>query len=120
MTDNTNEERFPNPPQRLVKEIFAAQQIIKDQQEYVHSLKRELDKHLRVGTITDKMIVDGVSCVRCERKGKYIYSELADQYALKLKQDLEDRLQKEREDGIAVQGDSTFYWTVREHKTHDA
>ena len=83
-------------------------------------MKRELDKHLRVGTITDKMIVDGVACFRSERKGKYIYSELADQYALKLKQDLEDRLQKEREDGIAVQGDSIFYWTVREHKTHDS
>ena len=114
-----NVERFPNPPERLVKEIYAAQSIIKDQQEYVDTLKEELTHHLRLGVIPDKLTVEGVSCVRCERKGKWTYSEVANQYAIKQKRELELRLQKERESGVAVRDDSIFYWTVKETRPHD-
>ena len=109
------EENFPNKPERLIKEIYAAQQIIKDQQEYVLSLKRELDNHLHVGTITDKIIFEGISCFRCCQQGKWNYSEMANQYAKKLKKDLNQRQALEREDGIATQDEPTYYWTVRKH-----
>tara|TARA_R100000781_G_scaffold87647_1_gene53962 strand:- start:526 stop:876 length:351 start_codon:yes stop_codon:yes gene_type:complete len=109
------EEKFPNKPERLIKEIYAAQQIIRDQEEYVQSLKRELDSHLHIGTITDKIIFDGVACTRCCKQGKWNYSEMADQFAKKLKKDLDQRLALEREDGIATQDEPTYYWTVRKH-----
>ncbi len=109
------EEKFPNKPERLIKEIYAAQQIIRDQEEYVQSLKRELGSHLHIGTITDKIIFDGVACTRCCKQGKWNYSEMADQFAKKLKKDLDQRLALEREDGIATQDEPTYYWTVRKH-----
>ena len=115
MTSFTEIEKFPNKPERLIKEIYAAQQIIKDQEEYVRSLKRELDLHAGVGTITDTIIFDGISCTRCCRQGKWNYSEMADQYAKKLKKDLDQRLALEREDGIATQDEPTYYWTVRKN-----
>jgi hypothetical protein len=74
-----------------------------------------LDSHLHVGTITDKIIFDGVSCVRCCKQGKWNYSEMADQFAKHLKQKLDQRLALEREDGIATQDEPTYYWTVRKH-----
>jgi len=114
-TPSTEFETFPNRPERLVKEIYAAQQIIKDQQDHIRTLKNELDNHLHIGTITDKIIFDGIACSRCCKQGKWNYSEMADQYAKKLKEDLDQRLALEREDGIATQNEPTYYWTVREH-----
>jgi hypothetical protein len=40
---------------------------------------------------------------------------MADQYAKKLKKDLDQRLALEREDGIATQDEPTYYWTVRKN-----
>lgn len=114
-TPSIETERFPNKPERLIKEIYAAQQIIRDQEGYVQSLKRELDNHLHVGTITDKIIYDGIACTRCCRQGKWNHSEMADLYARKLKEDLDQYLAKEIEDGIATQNEPTYYWLIRKH-----
>tara|TARA_B100000965_G_C19375622_1_gene662327 strand:- start:74 stop:421 length:348 start_codon:yes stop_codon:yes gene_type:complete len=104
---------FLNPPEKIVSEL----KKIKDQQAYLlaveNQLKLELESHFENQTINGKFISQGMVVSRAKREGKFVYSEFTEQYAAKLKRDLELRMANEREEGLAKQKPPTYYWTVR-------
>ena len=104
---------FLNPPKKIVSEL----KRIKEQQAYLFAfetqLKLELERHFEQQNIEDKFISQGMIISRSKKQGKWIYSEFTEQYAAKLKHDLELRMANEREEGIATQKPPTHYWTVR-------
>jgi len=110
----TSVENFPNSPELLVKLINDAQTIIKFQQDHIANLKAELDQHLHLRTITDKVITkEGVTAVRCSRQGKWHYTDRANEMAAEFKAELDALMAMEREDGLASQGPCTYFWMVK-------
>jgi len=109
-------ENFLNPPEKIVSEL----KKIKDQQAYLlaveNQLKLELESHFEQQTIKEKFISDGMVVSRAKKEGKFVYSEFTEQYAAKLKRDLELRMSNEREEGLATQKPPTHYWIVRKVK----
>ena len=104
---------FLNPPKKIVAEL----KKIKEQQAYLlaveNQLKLELETHFEQQNIEDKFISQGMIISRAKREGKFVYSEFTEQYAAKLKRDLELRMANEREEGTAKQKPPTYYWIVR-------
>ena len=112
----TSVENFPNSPELLVRLINDAQAVIKFQQDHIANLKAELDQHLHVGTITDKIITkEGVTAVRCSRQGKWHYTERANEMAAEFKTELDALMAMEREDGLASQEEPTYYWMIKKN-----
>ena len=109
-------KEFLNPPQKIVAEL----KKIKEQQTYLlaveNQLKNELETHFEQQNIEDKFISQGMVVSRAKKQGKWVYSEFTEQYATKLKKDLEARMANEREEGIATQKPPTSYWTIRKVK----
>jgi len=115
-SDPINNSPFLNPPETLLREISDAQAIVKFQHDRIAVLKAELDQHLHLGTIDKNFSHEGIAASRCTRQGRWSYSEFCDELAKDLKGKLDNQMQLEREDGIAVQSPETFYWMV---KTND-
>ena len=105
-----------NTPDRILLELSKVKARIKGDQMLEAGLKQELENHFENKTINGKYSANGLTAIRAKREGKWKYSEFTDQYALKLKKDLEEKMAREREDGIAKQKDPTYYWTVRAEK----
>ena len=109
-------KEFLNPPEKIVSEL----KKIKEQQTYLlaveNQLKNDLETHFEQQNIEDKFISQGMVVGRANNQGKWVYSEFTEQYATKLKKDLEARMASEREEGIATQKPPTHFWTVRKVK----
>jgi hypothetical protein len=116
LPDPETKEGYLNRPEVLVRLINDAQAVIKFQQTHVTNLKAELDQHLHLGTIQDKVTTkEGVTAVRCSRPGKWHYSEVCNEMAQEFKTELDAQMATEREEGIASQEPLTYYWTVRKN-----
>jgi hypothetical protein len=117
MTTTTEElpkEPYLNKPELLVRLINDAQAVIKFQQNHIANLKNELDQHLHLGTIQDKVTTDeGVTAVRCSRQGKWNYSEALNEMAMEFKTELDAQMATEREEGLASQEPPTYYWMIK-------
>ena len=116
LPDPETKEGYLNRPEVLVRLINDAQAVVKFQQEHIQKLKHELDQHLHLGTIRDRVTTkEGVTAVRCSRQGKWNYSEVCEEMAMEFKTELDAQMATEREEGIASQEPPTYYWTVRKN-----
>ena len=105
-----------NPPGRILKEIKEAQKIIQEKNEQIARMKKELDDQLEAGTITSKFSFEGISASLVQREGKWIYNDDTNLFAKELEQQLKKRLEKERQEGRALQHEGTRYWTIRNER----
>jgi hypothetical protein len=113
-SDELPKEPYLNKPELLVRLINDAQAVIKFQQNHIANLKNELDQHLHLGTIQDKVTTDeGVTAVRCSRQGKWNYSEALNEMAMEFKTELDAQMATEREEGLASQEPPTYYWMIK-------
>jgi hypothetical protein len=116
LPDPETKEGYLNRPEVIVRLINDAQAVIKFQQTHVANLKAELDQHLHLGTIQDKVTTNGgLIATRCSRQGKWNYSEVCNEMANEFKTELDAQMATEREEGIASQEPPTYYWAVRKN-----
>ena len=109
-------EPYLNRPEVLVRLINDAQAVVKFPQDHIANLKHELDQHLHLGTIQDKVVTkEGFCAVRCSRQGKWHYSDGCNELAADFKKELDMTMAAEREDGIASQEEPTYYWMIRKN-----
>ena len=109
-------KEFLNPPKKIVAEL----KKIKEQQTYLlaveNQLKLELETHFKQQNIEDKFISEGMVVSRVSKEGKWIYSESTEQYAAKLKRDLELRMENEQQEGTATQKPPSSHWKIMKVK----
>ncbi len=113
LPDPETSEGYLNRPEVLVRLINDAQAVIKFQETHVANLKAELDQHLHLGTIQDRVTTkEGVTAVRCSRLGKWNYSQATNDLAQEMKDELEIIMAKEQQNGTALREEPTYHWRI--------
>ena len=104
-----------NPVPRIFQEIRQTKQEIKQLNDRLSLLKREVDEHYEQGNIKEKHSEEGVTVSRKSLPKKYIFSEVV----TNLERDLKKKKQDEIDDDIAVEQPTGFTWQFTLIKSED-
>jgi len=100
-------------PEQLLKQIKEGQMQIKAYQAIVDAKKELLEKYFEDGLIMSRFEIEGIKAVRRRKPEKWQYSEELINYKKQINNDIEDREQQEREEGLATKIDTGSSWVVR-------
>jgi hypothetical protein len=108
---------MPNTtPEQTVAQLKATKDQIARLLKVEAGLKQEMENHYAQNSIRGRFVAKGISAVRCCKEGKWAYSEYTTRFILTKKEEIEEQMKMEREDGTAIQNEATFYWMIRESK----
>ena len=100
-------------PEQLLRQIKEGQKQIKAYQAIVDAKKELLEKYFEDGLIMSRFEIEGIKAVRRRKPEKWQYSEELINYKKQINNDIEDREQQEREEGLATKIDTGSSWVVR-------
>ena len=100
-------------PEQLLKQIKEGQMQIKAYQAIVDAKKELLEKYFEEGLIMSRFEIKGIKAIRRRKPEKWQYSEELINYKKQINNDIEDREQQEREEGLATKIDTGSSWVVR-------
>lgn len=100
-------------PEQLLKQIKEGQMQIKAYQAIVDAKKELLEKYFEEGLIMSRFEIEGIKATRRRKPEKWQYSEELINYKKQINNDIEDREQQEREEGLATKIDTGSSWVVR-------
>ena len=96
-------EQFLNPIERVVGEIAAAQEIIKQKKLLIMGLKLEIDQHYQENNFKDGDIIEGIRVEKITRSNGYEYKPAIINKINAIKR-------KAEEDGDVIAKPPTEYW----------
>lgn len=98
-------ENFLNPIERVVGEIAAAQEIIKQKKLLITGLKLEIDQHFQEKNFNDGDIIEGIRIERISRTNGY-------EYKPEIINKINSIKRKAEENGDVTPKPPTVYWRV--------
>ena len=98
-------ENFLNPIERVVGEIAAAQEIIKQKKLLITGLKLEIDQHFKEKNFNDGDIIEGIRIERISRTNGYEYKPAIINKINSIKR-------KAEEEGDVTPKPPTVFWRV--------
>ena len=104
-TMTPSSEQFLNPIERVVGEIAAAQEIIKQKKLLIMGLKLEIDQHHQENNFKDGDIIEGMRVEKITRSNGYEYKPAIINKINSIKR-------KAEEDGDVIAKPPTEYWRV--------
>lgn len=98
-------ENFLNPIERVVGEIAAAQEIIKQKKLLITGLKLEIDQHFQEKNFNDGDIIEGIRVEKITRSNGY-------EYKPEIINKINSIKRKAEENGDVTPKPPTVYWRV--------
>ena len=98
-------ENFLNPIERVVGEIAAAQEIIKQKKLLITGLKLEIDQHFKEKNFNDGDIIEGIRVEKITRSNGY-------EYKPEIINKINSIKRKAEENGDVTAKPATEYWRV--------
>lgn len=98
-------ENFLNPIERVVGEIVAAQDIIKQKKDNIYSLRSELDQYYKEKAFKNGDIIEGIRVEKITRSNGY-------EYKPEIINKINSIKRKAEENGDVIAKPPTEYWRV--------
>ena len=100
-------------PEQLLKELKDWQNKKKECQNQIDARKVILENYFDDGFILNKFEIDGIQAIRKRNPEKWDYSAQLTKYKKEIKDEIEEKEQYEREEGIAKKQDTSYSWSIR-------
>ena len=100
-------------PEQLLTELKHWQSKKKECQEQIDARKVILENFYNDGFILNKFEINGIQAIRKRNPEKWDYSIELTKYKKEIKDEIEEKEQFEREEGIAKKQDTSYSWSIR-------